>query len=131
VIFFGWISSSGKAVMRLNEEEGLLIISNDQYEAAFRADNGGIEYVKQKGANEALTLGNQTLWRTILSDDTTVQSINAESFTYEWKKKESELKLHYGGAIAVDITIQFGEDHRINLAASVDNTTGQIMKSFQ
>lgn len=131
VMFFGWINSSGKAVMRLNEEEGLLIISNDQYEAAFRADNGGIEYVKQKGANEALTLGNQTLWRTILSDDTTVQSINAESFSYEWTKKESELKLHYGGAIAVDIAIQFGEDHRIYLAASIDNTTGQIMKSFQ
>jgi len=131
MIFTGWLGDSGKAVLRVNDEEGLLVINNSHYEIAFQASNGGVAYLKQKGSNEYLSAGNQTLWWAILGDDTSVQSANAEAFTYEWKKGDGVLKLNYSGTLQVDVDVRFGSDDRIYMAASLENGTGQTIKTFR
>ncbi|REK75647.1 discoidin domain-containing protein [Paenibacillus paeoniae] len=131
IIFSGLLSNGGKAKMRLNEEEGLLIISNQKYEIAFHTANGGIAYLKQQGAAEPLSLGNQTLWWAIMGDDTSVQSSSAESFTYEWKKGDSELKLQYSGPLQVEVDIRFEDDDRVYMNASLVNKSIQTVKSFR
>ncbi|RJE91300.1 hypothetical protein D3P07_04410 [Paenibacillus sp. 1011MAR3C5] len=131
LIFSGLLSGGGKAKMQLNEEKGLLIVSNKHYEMAFYKENGGIAYVKQQGASEQLSAGNQTLWWAILGDDTSVQSSSAESFTYEWKKREGELQLRYSGPLEVDIDVRFGDDDRIYMTAALANKTSQKVRSFR
>lgn len=131
IIFSGLIDNNGKAWMRMNEEEGLLVISNNQYEIAFQASNGGIAYLKQQGSSENVSLGNQTLWLAILSDDTSVQSSSAESFSYVWQKREGELELQYGGPLQVTVDVRFGDDERIYMMASLENKTSQTVKSFR
>lgn len=131
IIFSGWLGGRGAAVMRINKEEGLLVISNKQYEIAFKTDNGGIAYLKQQGTDEYLSIGNQTLWWAILSDDTSVQSAKAESFTFDWNKRDDVLKLQYSGSLQVDVDVRFGDDNRIYMNASLENRTGQTIQSFR
>ncbi|URN94916.1 MAG: discoidin domain-containing protein [Candidatus Pristimantibacillus lignocellulolyticus] len=131
IIFSGWLGNSGKVQMLINKEEGLIVVNNNHYEIAFSTDNGGIMYMKQQGLEENLSLGNQTLWWAILNDDSSIQSLNAENFTYDWKKGESELKLQYSGTLAVDVNVRFGDDDRIYMTASIENGTAETIKSFR
>jgi len=131
IIFSGWLGNSGKVQMDIIEEEGLLVVRNSQYEIAFNTGNGGIMYVKQQGFDEYLSLGNQTLWWAILNDDTSVQSLSAESFAYNWKNDDDELNLQYRGALEVDVNVRFGVDDRIYMKATVMNRTGETIKSFR
>lgn len=131
IISLGWLGYSGKVQMNINEEEGLIVVRNQKYEIAFNTDNGGIKYVKQHGTDEYLSLGNQTLWWAILNDDTSVQSMNSESFTYNWKKDDFELNMQYRGALEVDIDVRFANDDRIYMTATVMNGTGETIKSFR
>ncbi|MCR8659595.1 discoidin domain-containing protein [Paenibacillus endoradicis] len=131
IIFSGWLGNNGKVQMLINKEEGLIVVNNNHYEIAFSTDNGGIMYVKQQGSEENLSLGNQTLWWAILNDDSSIQSLNAETFTYNWKKGESELKLQYSGTLAVDVNVRFGDDDRMYMTASIENGTAEPIKSFR
>lgn len=131
LFYAGWLGNNGKAKMHIDEEEGLLVINNKQYEIAFNRSNGGIAYLKIQGSEDYLTLGNQTLWWAILNDDTSVQSINADSFIYEWKKGDAELKLKYGGALDVGVDVRFADNGRIYMTASLENRTDQTIQSFR
>ncbi|MDQ6420275.1 discoidin domain-containing protein [Paenibacillus sp. LHD-117] len=126
-----WNGGGSKATFELNEEENRLVVGSDRYEIAFDAANGGIVYMKEQGKDGLLTVGNEALWWAILGDDSSVQSAQSESFSYEWEKDDRELAFHYGGAVAVDVAIRFGADDRIYMKASLANGTGQTIKSFR
>ncbi|RED65553.1 discoidin domain-containing protein [Cohnella lupini] len=115
------------------DKDGLLIVSNDRYEIAFRSDNGAIEYIKNKDGESNLTLGNreQALWWAFSQDDTSTNGKIAENFSYDWNKRKGELVFRYGGSVKVDVTARFEDDNRIYMSASVDNQSDKTIKSFR
>jgi hypothetical protein len=121
------------AKAKLKDKDGLLIVSNSLYEIAFRSDNGAIAYLKNKDSQDNITLGNRenTLWWAFMNDDSSINGLKAENFSYDWSSRKGELALHYGGKVKVEVTARFGEDSRIYLDASVDNQSDQPIKSFR
>ncbi|MCR2802323.1 discoidin domain-containing protein [Paenibacillus soyae] len=128
-----WIvfGSGGKAEMKVLEEQGLLVVSHDGYEMAFDSGNGGIAYMKEKGMDRSLTLGNEALWLAVLGDDSSVQSVDSKSFSYDWSGRDGLLRLHYGGPLEVDVDVRFGDGKRIEMSAVLANGTGQTVKTFR
>lgn len=118
---------------RLKQDRGLLVVRGSGYEAAFRADNGAIVYVRDKNEDGALTEGNraEALWWAFAEDDTAYHGAKADSFAYEWKKRKGELVLRYGGPLEVEATVRFADDRRIVMQARVKNGTGKTIKSFR
>ncbi|MFC5529882.1 discoidin domain-containing protein [Cohnella yongneupensis] len=133
LLLFADLFGGGKASAKLTKQEGLLVLSNADYEIAFDASHGGVSYLKDKKSTGDLTLGNRegALWWAIMKDDTSVNSAKTTDFTYEWNKKKSELTFHYGGLVKVDITTTFGDDHRIYMSAALVNGSEQTIKSFR
>lgn len=131
LLLFATTGKSGEAEMKHDKKQGLLIVSNKHYEMAFDSGNGGVAYMKERGAAKPISLGNPTLWRAVLSDDSSVQSAEADSFAYEWNKSGSKLLLKYGGPLAVEISIAFASDARMVMNASLQNDTGHTVKSFR
>ncbi|MCC3376148.1 discoidin domain-containing protein [Cohnella sp. REN36] len=117
----------------LKKADGLLVVSNGRYEAAFRADNGGIAYLRDKQAKTDLSAGNRdgALWWAFLEDDSALSGAKADSFAYGWNKRKGELSLHYGGALKVEATVRFEAKGRISMRAEVANGTGKTLKSFR
>ncbi|MBB6674869.1 discoidin domain-containing protein [Cohnella nanjingensis] len=117
----------------LKKKGELLVVSNGRYEAAFRADNGGIAYLRDKQAKAELSAGNRdgALWWAFLDDDSAMNGAKADAFAYEWNKRKGELSLHYGGPLKVDATVRFEDAGRISLRAEVANGTGKTLKSFR
>lgn len=123
---------NGGSSIKFTEQSDLLIVKSvGKYEIAFDRSDGGIAYVKEAGQEQPLTLGNDALWWAILGDDSSVQSGQKDSFSYEWRQKDGELTFHYGGKLAVDVRFRFGGDERIYASVSLTNGTGQTMKSFR
>ncbi len=129
--FFFYSPFSAQASFK--DKDGLLIVSNDRYEIAFRSDNGAIEYLKNKDSESNVTLGNreQALWWAFSQDDTSTNGKKAEKFSYDWNKRKGELVFHYGGPVKVDVTARFEDDNRIYLSAAVDNQSEKTIKSFR
>jgi len=117
----------------LKKKDGLLVVERAGTEIAFRADNGAIAYIKGKDQNGNLTHGNRenALWWAFMDDDSSAGGHKAESFSYDWDGKKGELKLQYGGAVQVDVTVGFEQDNRIAMQAKVVNGTPQPIKSFR
>lgn len=123
----------GKANASMKKRDGLLVLSNSDYEIAFDASHGGISYLKDKKAEGNLTLGNRegALWWAIMNDDSSVGSAKTTDFTYDWNRKKGELTFHYGGDVQVDIKAKFGDDRRIYMNASLSNGSELTIKSFR
>lgn len=117
----------------MEKRDGLLVLSNSDYEIAFDAGHGGIAYLKDKSATGDLSIGNRqgALWWAILKDDTSVNSAKTTDFSYDWDKGKSELTFRYGGDVKVDVTTRFGDDKRIYMNASLANGSAQTIKSFR
>ncbi|WP_027088076.1 discoidin domain-containing protein [Cohnella panacarvi] len=123
----------GRANASMAKRDGLLVISNSDYEIAFDASHGGVSYIKDKNAEGSLTHGNRegALWWAIMNDDTSVSSAKTTDFTYDWNGKKSELTFRYGGSVQVDIKTRFGDDRRIYMNAGVLNGSDLTIKSFR
>lgn len=120
------------AAVQFKEKDSLIVLSNDNYEIAFSTENGGINYIKDKQKQNALSVGNRdgNLWWAFLDDNTFFNSTQADDFTFDWDKKESQLVLHYTGSLQVDVTVKFDETNRISMEANVVNHTGGTVVSF-
>ncbi|SDX80361.1 discoidin domain-containing protein [Paenibacillus sp. CF384] len=115
------------------ETGSLLVLANDSYEIGFQRATGGIAYIKDMGTGSKVMQGNRkgALWWAFLKDNSSINSLGAAKFDYEWKSGRSELLLHYGGKLAVDVTASFDESNRIALRAEVQNGTNDILQSFR
>ncbi|HEX7057792.1 MAG TPA: discoidin domain-containing protein [Bacilli bacterium] len=113
--------------------DGLLIIGNSHYEAAFYDDHGGVAYLQDKQASGKLSVGNRggNLWWAFMDDNSSFNSSQADSFSYEWDAGKGRLLLHYGGKLQVDVTAAFSADSRIALSAVVKNKTAGTIRSFR
>jgi hypothetical protein len=127
------VYSPFSAKASFKDKNGLLIVGRGQYEIAFRSDNGAIAYLKNKDSGADIALGNRenALWWAFLQDDSSTNGQKADDFSYDWNSRKSELSLHYGGEVMVDVIARFDNGNRITLNAEVDNRTDKAIKSFR
>ena len=130
---FAYVKLSEKNPVAFVEKDGLLVVQNDHYEAAFYADRGGLAYLKDLQSQQNVSSGSrdQHLWWAILQDNTAFNSRSASGFSYEWDERAGTLTFHYDGPLKVDIVSVFTEANRFTMQAMVHNASEKTVKSFR
>jgi len=128
-----YLRFGGVRPVTFTEKDGLLLVRNDDYEAAFDATNGAFVSLKDRKTGETLSTGNRDghLWWAILDDRSSLNSRASRSFSYEWRPSSRELKLRYDGPLKVDVTATFSKENRFTLQAVVRNTSDKTVESFR
>lgn len=115
-------------------ENDMLKFSNDVYEIAFNAADGGIAYIIDKATSQQVSDGTvgSNLWSAVLENGDVIDSSTyGDQFTYAWDEASATLTLTYAGDVGVLVTVNASGDHGLKMQASVSNGTGANISDFQ
>ncbi|MBN1826894.1 MAG: T9SS type A sorting domain-containing protein [Candidatus Eisenbacteria bacterium] len=143
-ILFGAAGTAGAAVYFQVSPDTLVLGNDGWYEIGFRADDGGIAYLRDKTTGEDVSPGNAygDLWRIQYAASGLVQSSSFSggssvlAFSYDWNPADTVLTFVYekdlsGDRLEVTVTIRASEENRSDWDIHVENhTDDEVLKVY-
>lgn len=124
---------SAAATISYTLANDLIKLSNEYYEVALNATNGGIAYIQDKSTSKNIVEGDASsnLWSATLDKGSPILSSSYTELSPTWDVDKSTLTLTYTGTINAQVTITTSDSPSLKFQASVTNKTGANISGFE